>query len=279
MPLEGHWWHKLFMEIQWKPWLQWQLQDTLELQWENAYHHHSSFSFDWMFLKLAGVHWTWIQSWTSSKTGQIEKPLFDFVISITHSILIASSCNLLIRRTWMKFLISLKTGQIRPLICLMKKPLFDFVISMTHSVLIRSSWNLEIRWTWIVSTEFKRNGQIGSFSYVPFLLKKPLFVISITCSVLIGSSWNLQIRWTWMKFWMSQPHNSFSFDQIFLNLTYKIKLKLGGQLDYEVIKHIVSRFKFIKFWFYHYVLKIFQTQFHFQITASTIFIHWLKLGG
>ena len=30
-------------------------------------------------------------------------------------------------------------------------------------------------------------------------------------------------------------HNSFSFDQLFLNLTYKIRMNLGGQLDHEVI--------------------------------------------
>ena len=54
MSLVGHQWHKLFIEIKWKLWLLWQPQGSIDLQWENACHHHNSFSFDWMFLKLAG---------------------------------------------------------------------------------------------------------------------------------------------------------------------------------------------------------------------------------
>ena len=34
-------------------------------------------------------------------------------------------------------------------------------------------------------------------------------------------------------------HNSFSFDQIFLNLLYKIRLKFNGQLDGEMIQCIL----------------------------------------
>ena len=34
-------------------------------------------------------------------------------------------------------------------------------------------------------------------------------------------------------------HNSFSFDQIFLSLTYKMELKLGEQLDHEMIQCIL----------------------------------------
>ena len=48
---------------------------------------------------------------------------------------------------------------------------------------------------------------------------------------------------------------SFSSDQIFLNLTYRIGLKLSGQLDSEVIQriHIVLRLKYTKFQeSYHY---------------------------
>ena len=31
----------------------WQPQGSIDLQWKNACHHHNSFSFDQMFLKLA----------------------------------------------------------------------------------------------------------------------------------------------------------------------------------------------------------------------------------
>ena len=34
-------------------------------------------------------------------------------------------------------------------------------------------------------------------------------------------------------------HNSFSFDQILLSLTYKMGLKLGGQLEHEMIQCIL----------------------------------------
>ena len=66
MPLMGH---NLFMEIQsglytlqkeeeetWTfllPFLLWQPQGPIDLQWENFYHDHNSFSFDRMFLKFA----------------------------------------------------------------------------------------------------------------------------------------------------------------------------------------------------------------------------------
>ena len=123
-----------------------------------------------------------MKSWTSSKTGQIRSlilefnispwflrsPLFGFVISITHSVLIGSSWNLEIWWTWMKARIaSLKTGQIRslvlelhPLDCWKKGTNFD--ISLTHSVLIGSSWNLQIRGTSMKSGTSLKTGQIGS---------------------------------------------------------------------------------------------------------------------
>ena len=34
MPLVEDWWCKLFMEIQWKPWLLWQPQGSIDLQWK-----------------------------------------------------------------------------------------------------------------------------------------------------------------------------------------------------------------------------------------------------
>ena len=42
----------------------------------------------------------------------LKKPLFDFVIHITHSVLMQSSWNLQIRWTWMKSRMNLKPGQI-----------------------------------------------------------------------------------------------------------------------------------------------------------------------
>ena len=89
--------------------------------------------------------------------------------------------------------------------------------------------------------------------------------LSSAYSVLTSFDWILQIKWIWMKSWINSKtvqirlftlewrpfiarnayfrpclqHNSFSFDQIFLNLTYKISLKLGGQLLNEVIQHIL----------------------------------------
>ena len=41
------------VRYQWKPWLLWHPQGPTDLQWETACHHHNSFSFDQMFLKLA----------------------------------------------------------------------------------------------------------------------------------------------------------------------------------------------------------------------------------
>ena len=41
------------MKIQLKPLLQWQPKGPINLQWENACHHHNSFGFDRLFLKRA----------------------------------------------------------------------------------------------------------------------------------------------------------------------------------------------------------------------------------
>ena len=220
MPLVGDRWHKLFMKIQWKLWLLWQPQGSIDLQWENVCLHHNSFSFDRMFLKLADkMDMDEISDKIENRLDLIinlrvttpwllKTLLFDFVISVTHSVLIRCSWNLQIRWIWMKSWTSLKTGQIRSLILvtspwLLKKPLFDFVISITHSVLSRSFCHLQIRdMNEILDKIENWPDQIINLRVTsPWFLKKPLFdfVVSVTHSVLLRYSWNLQIRWTWIK--------------------------------------------------------------------------------
>ena len=111
LPLVGHRWIKLFMEIQWKLWLLWQPKCPIHLQRENACH-HNSFSFYRIFLKIADKidmdeiskefeNWTYrIINLRVTSPWLLKKPLFDFVISTTRSGLIflkhAKRC------TWMK---------------------------------------------------------------------------------------------------------------------------------------------------------------------------------
>ena len=64
IPQVGHWLYKIFMELQWKPWSLWQPQGPIDLQWENACHHHNSVSFDQMFL----IMWTCIKSLKLAKS-------------------------------------------------------------------------------------------------------------------------------------------------------------------------------------------------------------------
>ena len=102
-------------------------------------------------------------------------------------------------------------------------------------------------------------------------------VISITRSVLIWASWNMQIRWTWMKSLMNlktvpiklfilelRPLDcwkrlfaTFSSDQTSQNLICKMGLKLGIQLDHEVMQRIlVTKFWYCYLYFISYVFQI-----------------------
>ena len=88
-------------------------------------HQQNSFSFDQIFLKLADKvdmdrisdkFKTWpdcIIYLRVTSPWLLKKLIFDFIISITSSILIGSSWNLQIRWTWMKSCTKLKTVQIR----------------------------------------------------------------------------------------------------------------------------------------------------------------------
>ena len=96
----------------------------------------------------------------------LKKFLFNFIISVSHSVLIGCTWNLQIRWTWMKARTSSKTGQMGSLILELHpfdcwKSFFDFVISINYSVLIRSFWNLQIRWTGIQPQIRSKLGQIG----------------------------------------------------------------------------------------------------------------------
>ena len=95
---------------------------------------------------------------------------------------------------------------------LWEKPIFDFISSITHSVLIGSSWNLQIKWTWMKSWTGSKTVQVK------------LSIIEL----------HLLDRWKCLFSTLSS-----AFDQIFLNLTYKMWLKLLGQLDHEVIQCIL----------------------------------------
>ena len=92
------WWGiediSFFADIHWEPWLLWQPQDAFNLQWENACHHHYPMQF-WLDVPetCSGLGWKFGQDW------KLKKPFFDFVISVTHSVLIGCSWNLQIRWT------------------------------------------------------------------------------------------------------------------------------------------------------------------------------------
>ena len=147
----GDWWHKFFIKIQWKPWLLWQPQGSIDLQWENACHYHNCFSFGWMFLKLADKvnmdkisdkfeNWPdRIMNLTVTSPWLLKKPKFNFVIRVTHSVLIGCSWNAdkvdmdKISdkfENWPDRIINLRVA----FPWLLKKPLFDFVISISQSV-------------------------------------------------------------------------------------------------------------------------------------------------
>ena len=100
MPLVGHRWHNLFMQIQWKPWLLWQPQGLKT---------YSGKTITITPIVLIGctrkfqIRRTWIKYRPNSKTSQIgsfilelrpliaKKHLFEFAISVTHSLLIRCS--------------------------------------------------------------------------------------------------------------------------------------------------------------------------------------------
>ena len=106
------------------------------------------------------------------------------------------------------------------------------------------------------------------------------FRVSITRSVLTVSSWNLQIRWTWMKSWVNLksvpiklfildlrpldcwkcPFSTFNFDQIVLNLTYKMGFETWCTVrPWGETGHIVLRLKcqiLIELYVKSYVLQI-----------------------
>ena len=144
------------MKIQWKRRLLWQPQGSIDLQSENVFHHHYSFSFDRMCLKLA------------------DKVDMDEILRKFEK--------------WPDWIINLRVTS--P--CLLKKA----SVWLCHQCNPFSSWNLQIRWIWMISWTKSKTGQIGIINLrvmSPWLLKKPLFdfVISISHSVLIRSSWTL----------------------------------------------------------------------------------------
>ena len=86
---------------------------------------NNAFGFDRIFLKVAdkvdmdGISgefetWPdWIICLSLMSPWLLKKPVFDFIFSINHSVLIGSSWNLQIRWTWMKPWINLKTVQVK----------------------------------------------------------------------------------------------------------------------------------------------------------------------
>ena len=70
-------------------------------------------------------------------------------------------------------------------------------------------------------------------------------------------------------------HNSFSFDKIFLTLTYDIGLKLVGQLDRDVVQRIffeVKKVHQILIELSSFFFKSFQNCLCFRIAPSTAFL-------
>ena len=201
---------------------------------------HYLFSFNRIFLKLADKVdmdevWDVCEKWPDKiiLLRILSLWLFDFVLSITCSVLVGSSLNLQIRWTWMKSWMSLKTGQIgslilesRPLDC-WEKPLFDFVISITHLVSIGSSWNFQIRWPWMKSVLSLKSYHIKSFVLrvtSPWFVKKKTFF-----------------------FLLYLQHNLFIFDQIFLKLADK--MPMDEVLDeFENSPDQIIYFRGIYFW-------------------------------
>ena len=121
-------------------------------------HQCNSFSFDWLFLKLADkVDMDEILNKFDNWPDQIINFRYcwkSLCLTLSSGLLIQFWSNLpeTCRWTWMKSWTSTKYGHwiiyLRVTFpWLLQKRLIDFVISITHSVLIRTSWNLQLRWT------------------------------------------------------------------------------------------------------------------------------------